>query len=143
MLWGTMLWGRRTGTVPVSGTGPSKWDWSQLVGLVPPDIRSVPKPAISVKNFVKNKSNQNETFEFKLTVAKKKPLNETEVYLWKIVEGDKGQPDFKPTNFEISLKNLSEEEVKQWEDERKSEGGQGFPHVIEGRGDFSTVSREN
>lgn len=98
-------------------------------------------PAIFVKNY--HHASQNETYEFKFGVAGKKPLNETEVHLWKIVKGEKGRPDFKRTDFDISLKTLSEEEIKQWEDERKSEGGRHFPHVIVGKVSIASVSCDN
>ena len=96
-------------------------------------------PAIFVRNY--HKANQNETYEFKFGVAGKKPLKESEVHLWKIVRGDRGRPELKPTDFDISLKTLSEEEIKQWEEEKKA--GRHFPHVILGKVSISSVSCDN
>merc|ERR1712113_227356 len=61
---------------------------------------------------------QNETLEFKFGVAGMKPLNESEVHLFKVKKGEKG-PEFEDADFDISLKTLSEEEIKEWMDDHK------------------------
>jgi len=94
-------------------------------------------PAIFVKNF--QVASKDKSYDFKFGVAGKKALNETEVHLWKVVKGKRG-PDFKPTGFDISLRTLSEDEIKDWENERKNSTGRHFPHVIVGKVGISSVS---
>ena len=75
-------------------------------------------PAIFVRHF--HKASQNETYEFRFGIAGMKPLNESEVHLWKITRGEKG-PELVETDFEISLKTLTEDEIKEWIEEHKDD----------------------
>ena len=93
-----------------------------LVAARPDDgDRPRPKPrgpAIFVRRF--HKAAQNESYEFKFGVAGMKELNETEVHLWKVVKGEKG-PELKETGFNVELKTLTEEEIKEWWEKKREE----------------------
>ena len=96
-----------------------------LVALVAarPDGGDKPRPkphgpAIFVRPV--HKAAQNESYEFKFGIAGMKELNETEVSLWRVVKGEEG-PELKETDFDVELKTLSEEEIKEWIEKRKEE----------------------
>ena len=63
---------------------------------------------------------KDDTLEFRFGVAGMKPLDESEVHLWKVVKGEKG-PELKETDFDISLKTLTEEDIKEWIEKKKEE----------------------
>ena len=133
-----------------------------LVALVAarPDDGNKPKPrpphrgpAIFVKPV--HFAAQNETYEFKFGIAGMRPLNTSEVRLWKIVKGEKG-PEFKETDFDIKMKTLTEEEIKEWMDEHKDDDRRPkpkphprphprphFKHAIVGKVSVSSVSCDN
>ena len=75
-------------------------------------------PAIMIRPY--QMAPQNETYEFKFGIAGMKPLNESEVHLYKVKKGEKG-PELENTDFEISLKTLTEEEIKEWIEKHRDE----------------------
>ncbi|KAL5251086.1 hypothetical protein ACHWQZ_G016713 [Mnemiopsis leidyi] len=100
-----------------------------LVGLMAarPDGEDRPHPdprgpAIFVRPV--HKVAQNESYEFRFGIAGMKELNESEVSLWKVVKGEEG-PELKETDFDVQLKTLNEDEIKEWwekkEEERKED----------------------
>ncbi|KAL5262610.1 hypothetical protein ACHWQZ_G008119 [Mnemiopsis leidyi] len=79
--------------------------------------RPKPKgPAIFVRPV--HRAAQNESYEFKFGIAGMKELDESEVSLWKVVRGEKG-PELAETDFDVELKTLTEEEIKEWIEEKK------------------------
>ena len=88
-----------------------------------PDGGDKPKPrprgpAVFVRPL--QRAAQDETYEFRFGVAGLKPLDVSEVHLWKVVKGEKG-PELKETDFDIKMKTLTAEEIKDWMEKHKEE----------------------
>jgi len=80
--------------------------------------RPKPKgPAIFVRPV--HRAAQGESYEFKFGIAGFKELDESEVSLWKIVRGEEGRPELKEAGFDVELKTLTEEEIKDMIEEKK------------------------
>ena len=73
-------------------------------------------PAIFVRPV--HRAAQDEDYEFKFGIAGIKELDEAEVSLWKVVRGDDG-PELAKTDFDVELKTLNEEEIKEMIEEKK------------------------
>ena len=86
------------------------------------------EPAIFVKRI--HRADRNENYSFKFAVAGMKPLCKCKINLKKVVKRN-DHPELKDTDFEISLKTLSEEELKEWNE--TSSDGQHYRHVVVGR----------
>merc|ERR1719324_179587 len=67
-------------------------------------------PAIFVRPV--HRAAQDEDYEFKFGIAGMKELDEAEVSLWKVVRGEEG-PELAATDFDVKLKTLNEEEIKE------------------------------
>ena len=68
------------------------------------------KPAVFIKVDKFHNATQGETYQFQFGVAGVEQLDQTKVNLWKVEKG-KRRPVFKKTDFEITLKSVSGEEM--------------------------------
>jgi len=102
-------------------------------------------PPIFVKKF--HKAALNESYSFKFGVAGMKPLKESEVHLKKVVKGHR-HPELVDTDFKVTLRGLSEEEIKEWMDQENEKNPRPNPrraykHVIVGKVETGVLTCED
>jgi hypothetical protein len=75
----------------------------------------------------------NESYSFKFKVAGMRPLQKSVIHLKKVVKG-KNPTELVDTDFEVSLRRLSDEEIKEWMDRKdKKNPRPAFKHAIIGK----------